>query len=81
MNPSHNTATSGQAVVEFVMTLLLVMVVVGGLSMFFRENSGALWKKFTCDVSAPCPGCNPSAGAKNVGGLVPGASRVRCGGP
>lgn len=68
----------GQAVVEFVLTLLLVMVVVGAVSQFMRNNSGVLWKRLTCEISAPCPGCGASDSAKNVHGALKGMGSAQC---
>ncbi|MCM0604965.1 MAG: hypothetical protein KA715_02640 [Xanthomonadaceae bacterium] len=75
---------SGQAVVEFVLTLLLVTVVVGAITQFMRQSSGAMWKKLVCDISAPCAGCSASESAKDTAGrlragnTVAGFSGVYC---
>lgn len=68
----------GQAVVEFILTLFLVTVVVGAIAQFMRNSSGVLWKRFVCEISAPCAGCAASDDAKNVAGRLQGLGGAEC---
>jgi hypothetical protein len=48
---------SGQAVVEYMLTLLTVVTVVTILATGFRRSLVGLWQVFTRDIAAACPGC------------------------
>lgn len=49
----------GQAVVEYVLMVMIAMAVVGVIATGFRKSLIALWEKMAQDISAPCPGCPP----------------------
>ncbi|MEK7690577.1 MAG: hypothetical protein AAB425_06120 [Bdellovibrionota bacterium] len=49
----------GQAVVEYVLSLLMAMAVLGIIATGFRRTLIALWVGLAKDVAAPCPGCPP----------------------
>jgi hypothetical protein len=65
---------SGQAVIEYVMLLLIILTMGGIMRYGVQTARDKLWKKIICDVSAPCPGCAAPASAKNAlpkGGSCP----------
>jgi|GEM_PF-974708 len=47
----------GQAVVEYILMLSLVVTFVGLLAKGFRAPLRGLWHLFAKEVAAPCPGC------------------------
>jgi len=49
----------GQAVVEYVLMLAIVVAMVGVMSTGFRHALISLWRKMARDISAPCAGCPP----------------------
>lgn len=49
----------GQAVVEYVLMLAIVVAMIGVMSTGFRRALISLWGKMARDISAPCPGCPP----------------------
>lgn len=68
---------SGQAIVEFLLTLMLVIGVVFALSAAFKDQTGHLWKQFACELSAPCPTCHSDpATAANMS--QPGFKKANC---
>ncbi len=50
---------SGQAVVEYIILLALVVGLVAGISLIFRGTIYRFWAVIGAEVSAPCPGCTP----------------------
>jgi hypothetical protein len=48
---------SGQAIVDYVLTLLLLVSIVTIMATGFRRSLFSLWKTVSREVSAPCPGC------------------------
>jgi len=47
----------GQAVVEYVLMIVLALGVVGIVGVGFRRIAATLWETFTRDITAACPGC------------------------
>ncbi len=47
----------GQAIVDYVLTLLVVVSVVTILAKGFRTTLLSLWQMMAREISAPCPGC------------------------
>ncbi len=50
---------SGQAVVEYILMLVVALSIVVGISKGMRGSLMGLWKSLTQEVSAACPGCPP----------------------
>ncbi|MEK6706873.1 MAG: hypothetical protein AABZ06_13905 [Bdellovibrionota bacterium] len=52
----------GQAVVEYILTILLVIAVFTTLHLGFKKWLFSAWVPITREVTAACPGCpaNPS---------------------
>lgn len=48
---------SGQTMVEFMLTLLLAVTVVAGLSIGFKSSLYKFWRQLAKEISAPCPSC------------------------
>jgi Flp pilus assembly pilin Flp len=48
---------SGQAVVEYVLILAMVVSVTTAMAIGFRKSLFAFWTLLTKEVSAACPGC------------------------
>jgi Flp pilus assembly pilin Flp len=58
----------GQAVVEYVLMLVIALGVVTSISVGFKKSLLSVWQVFAQEVSAPCPGdCtpNPSVRVRN----------------
>jgi Flp pilus assembly pilin Flp len=49
----------GQAVIEYILMLAIVVSLVGVMGVGFRRGLIQLWEKMAKDISAPCPGCVP----------------------
>lgn len=48
---------SGQAIVEYILLLALMVVAIAGLMAGFRQSIWKLWQKLTQEISAACPKC------------------------
>ncbi len=48
----------GQVIVDYLLTLSLVVFVVTILATGFRKSLFALWEVLTKEISAACPGCS-----------------------
>ena len=57
---------SGQAVVEYVILLAIVVSVSGVIHFGVGRTRDKLWKRMICDISAPCPGCISPKSAKDT---------------
>ena len=55
--PSYNQ--SGQAVIEYVLMLLMALSIVSIIGIGFRKSLYRIWQSFAQDISAACPGCPP----------------------
>lgn len=51
----RRTDERGQAVVEYILMLVLVISFVGMIAFGFRSSVVKLWQSFSRDVSAACP--------------------------
>lgn len=49
----------GQAVVDYILTLAIIVTVVTVLSLGFRTSLFKLWQTFAREISAACPDCPP----------------------
>jgi Flp pilus assembly pilin Flp len=47
----------GQVVVEYILSLLLAIFVIGLVAASFRKTIFSVWTSFTRDIAAACPGC------------------------
>jgi hypothetical protein len=56
---SKKEKEKGQALVEFLLMLVLAMTVVAILSTGFRRSLFRIWEVITREVGAPCPDCAP----------------------
>jgi hypothetical protein len=50
---------SGQALVEYAMTIVLIMGVFFIIDLRIRKTVGGLWKMMARDIAPGCPGCEP----------------------
>lgn len=48
----------GQAIVEYMLALALVVSVITILATGFRKSLFKLWEFYAKGVAAPCPGCS-----------------------
>lgn len=48
---------SGQAFLDYIMTLLVVVTMISLIATGFRRSLFAVWETITQEVAAPCPGC------------------------
>ena len=49
---------SGQAILEFMMVLLMTIIVVGTLKTSLTQMTAKLWGFFARRIAAACPGCD-----------------------
>lgn len=63
----------GQAVIEFIVVLLMAISVVGLMAAQFQRPMRTLWQTFGCEIAAACPSCPPPGDVANK--LQPGACR------
>ena len=56
---------SGQAVVEYILMLLVAIGVVAVMANGFKRIILGLWQEMACDIAAPCPDCAPPGSVKN----------------
>jgi Flp pilus assembly pilin Flp len=52
-----DTANQGQAIVEFMLLLILAVLMIAGLKTAFETPVKQLWKQLACEIAAPCPTC------------------------
>jgi hypothetical protein len=64
----------GQAILEYVLLLSIILTMAGLLMASVRSNRDKLWKRMLCEVSAACPDCRATDSAKAA---LPNAG-VRC---
>jgi hypothetical protein len=50
---------SGQAVVEYILMLLVAMGLMAVISRGMKKTLGIFWKGLSSEIAAPCPGCPP----------------------
>ncbi|MBL7714902.1 MAG: hypothetical protein JNL01_05500 [Bdellovibrionales bacterium] len=55
----------GQALVEFMLTLMLAMLIVAGIGTLFRKSLFKFWTSISKEVSGACPDCTPAPEIKN----------------
>ncbi len=48
---------SGQAIVEYLLMLVMSIMIVSIIGISFRKSVMALWYAWTKDITAACPGC------------------------
>jgi hypothetical protein len=56
---------NGQVLVEYLLMLVMAMSLVLIIQNSLRKSTFSLWKSFTCDVVAACPGCPYSPSNSN----------------
>ena len=61
MTPLGN---AGQAILEYVLLLSIILSMTGIMLASVRSNRDKMWKLFICEVSAACPECKSTASAK-----------------
>lgn len=52
----------GQALIEYLLMLIVALSLVTVITGFFRKSTIALWGYYTRQISAACPGCPPNPG-------------------
>jgi Flp pilus assembly pilin Flp len=57
---------SGQAVVEYILAVLVAMAIVGAITGAFRKSVVKTWSFMTRQVAAACPGCPPPSSVKTA---------------
>jgi hypothetical protein len=66
----------GQALIEYILILALVVTVVAVMGRGFRAIQNRVWMEITCLVAAPCPGCQPPREVQlRANQISPGACR------
>jgi hypothetical protein len=62
----QKTDQSGQAIIEYVILLVLILSIGGLLFAGVRSSRDKMWKQMICDVSAACPDCPATESAKRA---------------
>jgi hypothetical protein len=66
------SAQSGQAIIEYILLLSIIITVSGLILGSVRSSRDKLWKMMICQVSAACPTCKATDSARtalpNTGG-------------
>jgi hypothetical protein len=57
---------SGQAVVEYVVLLAVILGVAAVIQFGVQKTRDKLWKFMICKISAPCPSCSATESARSV---------------
>ncbi|NDG85432.1 MAG: hypothetical protein EBX52_10420 [Proteobacteria bacterium] len=57
---------SGQAILEYMIVLLIIVSISGVIQFGVSKSRNKLWKWMICQISAACPGCNPTASANKT---------------
>lgn len=65
---------SGQAIIEYVILLTIIMSITGLFVGAVRTTRDKMWKQMICDISAACPDCQSTESAKQA---LPN-SKVKC---
>lgn len=52
---------SGQAIIEFMLLLLAVIVLIGTLKTSLKMLTAKLWSALARKIAAPCPACDAGA--------------------
>ena len=52
---------SGQAIIEFMLLLLAVIVLIGTLKTSLKSLTAKLWSLLARKIAAPCPACDAGA--------------------
>lgn len=55
------SSESGQAIVEYVLILVVVVTVMGALGRGLRTSVRSVWVALAKEIAAPCPKCDPPA--------------------
>lgn len=68
----------GQAIIEYILLLGLVITLVAVLGRGFRTIQNRVWMEMACVVAAPCPNCPPPRAVQiRANQISPGACRDR----
>lgn len=59
-------SNSGQAIIEYVLLLVILMSITGLFIAGVRTSRDKMWKQMICDVSAACPNCPATDSAKQM---------------
>ena len=66
--PQHRVSVlsskAGQAIVEYVLLLSIIISITGLMIAGVRSNRDKMWKRILCEVSAACPDCRSPDSAK-----------------
>jgi hypothetical protein len=54
----------GQALVEYILLLSIILGMAGILMATVRSNRDKMWKRMICEVSAACPDCRATQSAR-----------------
>jgi len=57
---SDSGQESGQAIVEYVITLMMALILLGILTSGFNASLRRTWKKIATQIAAGCPTCPKS---------------------
>lgn len=52
---------SGQAIIEFMLLLIVIISIVGAMKQGLKSLTVKLWAMFARKIAAPCPACDAGA--------------------
>ncbi len=58
-NSYKNEYSKGQALVEYVLTIVIVVMIFMAMNHFVMKGVGTIWTVMAKKVAAPCPSCTP----------------------
>ena len=61
---------SGQAVIEYMLMILIALSIAGALGFGFRKLFFKIWLPMACEVTAPCPHCAAPSELKAVANKI-----------
>lgn len=70
MKKAKNKNIRGQAIVEYILMVVVTLSVVAVLSFGLKKVLFRFWMEVTCDISKPCPHCVTSEQIKTAANQV-----------
>lgn len=67
---------AGQAVIEYILMIVVALSILSVLAFGFRKVLFRVWMQMACSITAPCPHCSPPQELKNIANrIAPGSCR------
>jgi hypothetical protein len=72
----HPIGRSGQAVIEYILMVMVALTIVSALSYGMKRVLLHVWMQMACEITAPCPHCQKPPELKATANQVaPGSCR------